>query len=308
MSEPRRENAKAWRKQRQAAQRALRASQRAAGLGPRSHTTRPNRTSEYETVEQEKQARTDATIEHARIIRAKLPILLRRLSTIPDPRNPLWTTHKLISLMIYGILMFVLQTGSRRKTNEKLTAAAMKQHLLELFPDLETIPHHDTLCRLLARIDVDQIEAAQVEPARSLIRDKKFGDYLVEGCYLIAIDGTQKLVRAELPAGQWLEREVGSGEHKRTQYFVYVLEANIVLSNGMTIPLMSEFLDYTKGDTEREKQDCEQKAFHRLAERLKTAFPRLPIMLLLDGMFPVGPVIIAVPEVQLALHDRAEGW
>ncbi len=72
--------------------------------------------------------------------------------------------------MIYGILMFVLQMGSRRQTNEKLTAPAMKEQLLGLFPDFESIPHHDTLGRLLTDIDVDQIEAVQVALARSLIR------------------------------------------------------------------------------------------------------------------------------------------
>ena len=291
MNRAQRTEVESWRKRRKAAQKAFRSSQKASGLKPRCHTTRPNRTSAYETVEQEREARTEAALEYARIIRSKLPVLLRELSQIPDPRNPLQITHKLTCLMIYGILMFVLQTGSRRKTNETLTAPAMKEQLLRLFPDLQTIPHHDTLYRLLSTIDVDRIEEAQVEVVRSLIRDKKFADSLIEGCYMIAIDGTQKLVRRQLPDRQWLQREVGSGESKKTQYYVYVLEANLVLDGGMTLPLMSEFLDYTKGDSEREKQDCEQRAFYRLAKRLKKAFPHLPILLLLDGLFAIGPVM-----------------
>jgi hypothetical protein len=59
----------------------------------------------------------------------------------------------------------------------------------------------------------------------------------------------------------------------------------------MTIPLMSEFLDYTEGDQQRNKQDCELKAFRRLAGRLKSCFPRLPILVLLDGLYPNGPVM-----------------
>ena len=47
---------------------------------------------------------------------------------------------------------------------------------------------------------------------------------------------------------------------------------------------MSEFLEYDTDDGQTTKQDCEQKAFHRLAARIKQAFPRLPIMLLLDGV------------------------
>jgi hypothetical protein len=59
----------------------------------------------------------------------------------------------------------------------------------------------------------------------------------------------------------------------------------------MTIPLLSEFLDYGEGDQQRSKQDCELKAFYRLAERLKEYFPRLPILLLLDGLYANGPVL-----------------
>jgi hypothetical protein len=242
-------------------------------------------------VQQEGQARTEALIEHARLIRNKLPTLLKKLSRIRDPRKPLLLRHKLTSLMVYGILMFVLQTGSRRKSNEKLSAPAMKEALMALFPDLESIPHHDTLYRLLAAIEPEGIEEAQVALVRDLIRDKKFSDYLVEGCYLIAIDGTQKMTRRLLPDDAWLQRQVGAEENKWTQYYVYVLEANLVFSNGLSIPLMSEFLNYGKGDSEREKQDCEQRGFFRLAERLKEAFPRLPILLLLDGLFATGPVM-----------------
>jgi len=55
----------------------------------------------------------------------------------------------------------------------------------------------------------------------------------------------------------------------------------VAFQNGMTIPLMSEFLNYAEGDTETQKQDCELKAFKRLATRLKSEFKRLPIILLL---------------------------
>ena len=60
---------------------------------------------------------------------------------------------------------------------------------------------------------------------------------------------------------------------------------------GMVIPLMSEFLTYEAGADGQRKQDCETKAFHRLAARIKKAFPRLPILLLLDGLYPNGPIM-----------------
>jgi len=64
-----------------------------------------------------------------------------------------------------------------------------------------------------------------------------------------------------------------------------------VFHNGVTLPLLSEFLSYAQGDPDDDKQDCERRAFYRLAERLKAHFPRLPILLLLDGLYPTGPLM-----------------
>jgi hypothetical protein len=50
---------------------------------------------------------------------------------------------------------------------------------------------------------------------------------------------------------------------------------------------MTEFIE-NPGENPT-KQDCELKAFYRMAERLKQRFPRLPICLLLDGLFAGGP-------------------
>ena len=139
------------------------------------------------------------------------------------------------------------------------------KNLQMLFPALETCPHQDTLNRLLSNIDIDKLESLHFEMVRKLIRQKKFVRYLIDNSYPIAIDGTQKLVRSELVSEQWLERKINKTENEQKQYYVYVLEANLALHNGIVIPLASEFLDYTQGDTDNNKQDCETKAFHRLA-------------------------------------------
>ena len=50
---------------------------------------------------------------------------------------------------------------------------------------------------------------------------------------------------------------------------------------------MTEFIENTgKNPT---KQDCELKAFYRLADRIKKRFPRLRLCLSLDGLFAGGP-------------------
>ena len=56
-----------------------------------------------------------------------------------------------------------------------------------------------TLYRLLAVIDPQRIGAAQVALARSLIQEKKFVNYAVDGHYVIAIDGTPPCHGCEAP-------------------------------------------------------------------------------------------------------------
>src|SRR3989337_4462210 len=70
-------------------------------------------------------------------------------------------------------------------------------------------------------------------------------------------------------------------------YYHPVLEAKLVTSNGFVFSLMTEFIE--NADLQGDKQDCELKAFYRLTKRLKARFHRLPICLLLDGLYAGGP-------------------
>jgi len=279
------------RRNRRAARETLREAQQMNGFTAASKPTVANHLSPYESREEERESREKAVVEKVALIRAQLPTLLAQLARIPDPRQPKKIKHKLTVLMIYGILGFVLQMASRREANREMSRPVFRENLMLLFPDLESIPHHDTLMRLLDRIDVEQIQDAHIALVRSLIRKRKFQRLLVEGYYPIAIDGTQKFRTFTLWDEHYLERTVGDEKNTRTQYYVGVLEANLAFRNGLSIPLMSEFFDYQQGDGGREKQDCERRAFYRLAERLRSAFPRLPIMLLLDGLYPTGPAM-----------------
>jgi hypothetical protein len=72
-------------------------------------------------------------------------------------------------------------------------------------------------------------------------------------------------------------------------YSHYVLEAKIVTSTGLAISLASEFIENDPG-RDYQKQDCEQKAFLRLTAKIKKYFPRLPLCILADGLYPNNTV------------------
>lgn len=239
-----------------------------------------------------------ATIEKtAAVYRRMLPSLLNSLNKIKDPRAPHKVKHKITTLFIYGIIMFVFHIGSRREVNREMTDIGF-ENLKAIFPELETLPHADTLARLLEVIDVSQIQESMIELLKDLIRRKKFRNYLHGKRLLIAIDGTQKFYRdyqwdCEYPG---LVRHVG--EEKVEQHYVYVLESVLVLDNGITLPFFSVFLDgaqqtadpelVTTGEDiisgEIKKQDCERKAFRRMAAMIKEHFRNTRISIVLDGL------------------------
>lgn len=306
---PSSEEIKKNRSARRQAQRELREREKAQGLVTPPRVAIPNKVSPYKTVEEEQKARQDATVEQVRIFRDQLPILLKSLEKIKDLRQPKKVKHKVTVLLLYGILTFVFQMTSRRHANRTVTRPQFVENLKLLFPDLESIPHHDTLNRLLCDIDVNQIEVAHLDVVRRFIRNKTFRRYLIANCYPIAVDGSQKLVRDIQWCAETLQREIKKGDDTADQHYVYVLEANLAFHNGMTIPLMSEFLSYPDGDIENAKQDCEQKAFHRLADRLKGEFSHLPMMILLDGLYPNGPILKLLRdknwEFMIVLQDKS---
>jgi len=249
-----------------------------------------NRKVGYETAEEEKLDRQIIVEAALKVYHRTLPILLNRLSKINDPRQPKKIKHCMAVLMIYGILMFVYQQSSLRNANKEMSTAIFFENMKAMFPEFETMPHADTLSRLLERIKVEELEESLLELFEQLIKKKKFRNYLIYKRYVIAIDGTQKFMRTEQWAEEPLVRHVG--KDKQEQYYVYALEAVVILDNGITLPLMTEFLnnrDYL--DVFSNKQDSERKAFYRFAERIKKRFPKLKISVTMDGLYACGPVI-----------------
>jgi hypothetical protein len=269
----------------------LREKRKLSGLEIPAQTTINNTKSKFKDVKEEKEHRHEIIEEHLKIFRNILPELLKGLRKIKDPRNPKTLEHQLTCVLLYALLIFVFQMSSRREANRILTRPQFIKNLKALFPEIESLPHGDTVNRVLAQIEVEKIQDIQVKLIKDLIKNKKFRRYMIDHRYAIAIDGTQKFSREEPWSEESLEKTISTKKGEKTLYYVYVLEANLIFKNGMVIPLMTEILEVTKGDIEQDKQDCEIRAFKRLAKRIKKNFSHLPIRILLDGLYPNGPIL-----------------
>ncbi len=107
---------------------------------------------------------------------------------------------------------------------------------------------------------------------------------LLDRYFVVVVDATGTLTFSKRHCPHCLTQP----RNGKTTYYHKVLEAKLVGPNGFAISLMSEFIE-NPGEQPK-KQDCELKAFYRLAPRLKATFPRLPILLTLDGLYAYGPV------------------
>jgi len=281
-------------KERRRAQAELSEKRAKLGYIKRPHTSIANHKSTYNSVEEEELARNQATAEHIEAIRTEMPFLLKRIAKIYDTRHPEKITYALDVLMLYGMISFILHMSSSRETTRKMTLPMFWANLQILFPEFANnpeAPHHCTLTRVLSQIDVNDISELIIALVSKWIKRKRFTRNLIDRRNIFAIDGTQKMCRDWLWDEECLQRTFNRDkDNESSQYYVYILQASLTLSGGMSIPIMSEFLSYSEGDSDRDKQDCETKAFYRLAARLKKAFPKLKIMLLLDGLYPTGPV------------------
>lgn len=248
----------------------------------------------YNTLEDEQAARQDILAEQIKVWRRTLPTLIQKLSRLPDPRRPQSIKHKMAVLMIFGLFAFVFRLSSRREMNREMSGAVISHHLQKIFPDLDSIPHADTLARILEIINVNEIENAHIALIKQLIKGKKFKKLLIHGCLPITIDGCQKLYRnGLLHDSHWLQRTVGNDNNKMEQQYVYALEANITLKNGLCIPLLTEYLSMENNQllSRDRKTDCELNAFERLAKKLKKHFPRLKIITFMDALFATQAVM-----------------
>lgn len=204
---------------------------------------------------------------------------------VNDPRNPNLIVYPLVSLLFTGAFLFICRLGSRRGVKDHLRQNAPSQAKFAAWFGVGSIPHGDTLNYGYRRLQVDEVQEVVCRNVETLIRKKVLYRFRLLGVYfLVAIDGTGVLTFRRRHCPHCLSKTLHNGV---TIYYHPVLEAKLVTANGFACSLMTEFIE--NRDLSADKQDCELKAFSRLAKRLKQRFPRLPICLLLDGLYAGGP-------------------
>ncbi len=218
------------------------------------------------------------------------------MNRLPDPRREERSVYSQAHLLWSGILLFMMHLGSRRQLRLERDTECFEENLKLLSHqyDVSTVADPDTLAYYAERLDLDECEALLASMTTAMIRMKALDAFRLYGHFTIAVDGSQLTTFKEEPWPGCPHRKLSNGD---TQYFAYTLDAKLVTACGMSLSLASERLT-NEGNETFDKQDCEQKAFPRLVEKLYRMFPRTSLCLLLDGLYANQNVIRLIEAKQ----------
>jgi len=202
------------------------------------------------------------------------------LSELPDHRKR--RDYSTTELFMGGISMFLFREGSRNAFNNDRVEANFASNYEKVFK--LRLPHMDTVEDFFRKLPVESVEKLKATLFSDLVQKKVFSSYRLLGkYYLVAIDGTRLFSYRENNAEG--TRPFTESKYGKITYYDYVLDAKMVTPTGLVISIASEWVS-NEGKSAFEKQDCEQKAFVRLAKKIKSQFPQLPICISADGLYP----------------------
>ena len=209
------------------------------------------------------------------VLKRHYPNFDELLSSIADHRQR--RSYEVAELIMAGLSMFIFKRGSRNQMDQGVNAAFEQNYVLVFGM---RIPIMDTVDAFLRKLDPEELEKLKRVLVKRLIEKKVLEKWKYGGRFLVAVDGTG-LCSYDYEPYQGCPHK--TSKNGKTTWQAYALEAKLVGANGLSISLMSCWLENSENIDE--KQDCELKAFCRMAGALKKAYPRLPVLLLADGLY-----------------------
>jgi len=200
--------------------------------------------------------------ELRKTIRSYFPNFQKRLAQVADPRKRKeYGSNELLSA---AIGMFIFKAQSRNAVNnDRRHSSEFTSNFQKLFN--ASLPHLDTVQDFFELLQPAELEKIKTDLIKRLIDKKVFYKYKILGHYMITFDATVVVSCDTDRFGCGLKRESKNGE---ITYLYPVLEAKLVTENGFCISLATEWI-INDNNQPYDKQDCELKAFKRLAEKLK---------------------------------------
>lgn len=214
------------------------------------------------------------------VLKRHYPDFNELLNNIPDHRER--RTYQVAEIIMAGLSMFIFKRGSRNNMDTFVTPTVEK-NFTTLFGI--HLPVMDTVQVFLKNLPTSELEGLKQILITRLVEKKVLDKYRYMSRFIVAVDGTGVFSFDYEPFEGCPHK---TGKNGKTTWQVYVLEAKIVCSNQLSISVASTWLQ--NSDDIDQKQDCELKAFVRLAQKLKEMYPRLSITIAADSLYPNNTV------------------
>jgi hypothetical protein len=175
-----------------------------------------------------------------KVLHSHFADLSTHLSALTDPRKG--ESYTIEEMVMSAIVLFILGCQSRNAFNNKAREERFYKNYRRLF-GLE-LPHMDATNNLFESLDFNEMEEIRCCLVSKLIEKRVFHKFrFFEQYSHIAIDGTGTYDWGGNPpediGKHALKRE---SKNDKVTYYTLLLEAVLVCKNGMTIPLMTEWL------------------------------------------------------------------
>ena len=218
-----------------------------------------------------------------------IPEILRYIDEIKEPRKRI--EYPMRYLVMSEMVMFLSEGRSQRFTETAYNETKYLENINEITKTkVEKIPDAEIYTDVFSRIEEQEIEKFQ----NRIYESKK-----IMGKYNVALDGTRFQKAHQEISKEWLSQT----KDGKTTWYVAMLEMKLV-AKEMAIQLMSEMIKNEdkkrKNESEEEierkteeeiKQDCEINAAKRLLPKFRKEYPKLPIRIIADSLYPSEELI-----------------
>lgn len=239
-----------------------------------------------------KKLENNPVIECNKIQKKFCPELFFMFGEVADPRHQSYIEYSARTML--GTLYYKSLAGIEsmqemtRAFNDEKVCKNLYGFMGEAKKDY--LPHGVTENEFLEKLNPEELENIQQNIVYSMIRRKTFENARVFKKWLVIVDATELDEGYQKKNDYYLSRCYNKGEDNELfKYHRSVLEAKIYFGNNLVCSIASETIEnsdaYVNQSDETVKQDCESKAFIRLAAKIKKKFPRLPIIIAADGLY-----------------------
>lgn len=229
--------------------------------------------------------------EVIRIINQYFPELISKFEGLTDIRNQSYVKYKMKVIFIVRLLGLMCEIKSMNELSREFNTEETIKNIAQICGlELDEIPHHDTINDVFETIEISELEEIRRYMIKRLIRSKMLEKYKIRGKYYhIVIDGTGLATsRKKYNPNCLVKNKTDKNGNEYQEYSTYVLEAKLVVGN-MVFSIGSEFVENEEETVD--KQDCEIKAFKRLAEKIKKEYKKLKIIISGDALYASKPVM-----------------